>query len=90
MGKHNAATAEGVHVMAQRCETCIFKPGNLMRLGAGRVKEMVTEATGNDSAIICHKTLDTEQNAVCRGFFDRFPTQPLQVAQRLEMVIWHG
>ena len=90
MGKHNAATAEGVHVMAKRCETCIFRSGNLMRLQPHRVKEMVQQAVGNDSAIISHKTLDTDQNAVCRGFFDRFPTQPLQVAQRLEMVIWHG
>jgi hypothetical protein len=46
-----------------------------MHLQRGRVRQMIDEAVGNDSAIVCHKTLDGD-NAVCRGFFDRMETIP--------------
>ena len=77
-----------VHVLADQCGTCIFRPGNLMRLTPGRVKGMVDDARANESAIVCHATLyrDDVQQAVCRGFYDRYETQPLQVAKRLELI----
>lgn len=56
-----------------------------MDLVPGRVAGMVKGAKEDESAIICHSTLDGP-NAVCRGFFDRHPTQPLQVAERLGLV----
>jgi hypothetical protein len=56
-----------------------------MDLAPGRVAGMVRGAKADESAIICHSTLDGP-NAVCRGFFDRHPTQPLQVAERLGLV----
>lgn len=46
---------------------------------------MVKDATKNESAIICHSTL-TGDNAVCRGFFDKHPTAPLQIAERLGFI----
>src|ERR1017187_5870798 len=46
-----------VHVCAEMCETCIFRPGNLMNLSEGRVESMVQEATKRDSCIPCHETL---------------------------------
>lgn len=84
-GRHNAFRGGKVHVCARECETCIFRPGNLMYLEPGRLRGMVDQAKRNDSAIICHKTLDGD-NAVCRGFYDRFPTLPLQLAERLGFV----
>jgi len=75
-----------VHVCAAKCPTCIFRPGNLMRLEAGRVQEMVQGALADDSAIICHDTLDGDQ-AVCRGFHDAYSTTPLQLAERLGMLV---
>jgi hypothetical protein len=54
------------------CETCIFRGGNMMRLKPGRVKEMVESATQDESAIVCHSTLHTGAEAVCRGFFDKY------------------
>lgn len=77
-----------VHVLATMCETCIFRPGNLMRLTPGRVKGMVRGALRADAAITCHSTLYREDvaPAVCRGFYDRYETQPLQVAARLELI----
>jgi hypothetical protein len=78
----NAYRNGRVHVKRSMCRTCIFRPGNLMQLRPGRVRQMVSEARANESAIICHTTLDGP-NAVCRGFFDRFATAPLQIAERL-------
>ena len=84
MGKHNAYRDGKVHVCRIQCETCIFHPGNRAHLQPGRVAEMVRKAT-NESAIICHATLDGD-NAVCRGFFDKHPTSTLQIAERLGVV----
>lgn len=61
-----------VHVMAEKCSTCIFRPGNLMNLKPGRVKEMVDGSVADGAGITCHKTIygQAEQEATCRGFFD--------------------
>lgn len=61
---------DGLHVCDRLCETCVFRPGNLMFLMPGRLRGMVRDALANDSFIPCHKTLDGQQ-AVCRGFYDR-------------------
>lgn len=78
-----------VHVLAEECETCVFRPGNRMRLEPGRLAGMVRDAKRADSTIVCHSTLyrtDGVRHAACRGFFDRHPTTPLQVAERLGCV----
>jgi hypothetical protein len=82
-----------VHVLSEKCPTCVFRPGNLMDLDPGRLAGMVKEATAAQTAIICHSTLPYhpkggDEQAVCRGFFDRHPTQPLQIAERLDMIAW--
>jgi hypothetical protein len=61
-----------VHVMSEKCSTCIFRPGNLMNLNPGVVKTMVDESIAQGGGITCHKTLQgqAEQEATCRGFFD--------------------
>lgn len=65
-------TGEGVRVCARECSTCIFLPGNVMHLERGRVRRMVDAALKDDSAIVCHKTLDGAR-AICRGYFNRHP-----------------
>lgn len=75
-------------LLAEQCSTCIFRPGNLMRLNRGRVREMVTEACRDERFVICHQTLPESapagfRPAVCRGFYDRFSTAALQIAGRL-------
>jgi hypothetical protein len=83
-----------VHVAADLCPTCIFRPKNLMDLRSGRVREMVDEAVANGSTIVCHATLDAEHQCACRGFYDRHATQPLQIAERLGLIefqeVGHG
>jgi hypothetical protein len=83
---HNAFRDDLVHIMGTQCATCIFRPGNLMRLEPGRVEGMVEHAIENQSAIICHDTLSGD-NAVCRGFFDRHKHDTLLgMAERLGAV----
>jgi hypothetical protein len=47
-----------VHVQKRRCDTCIFRPGNLMHLQAGTVEMMVAESVKDDASIPCHETLE--------------------------------
>lgn len=88
MNGHNAYRDGKVHVCSRLCTTCVFRAGNLMHLQPGRLAAMVADANATQSAIICHSTLyrDGVDNAVCRGFYDRHPTQPLQIAQRLRLI----
>jgi hypothetical protein len=73
----------GLRVCKDRCSTCIFRPGNLMDLSPGRVQRMVRDHLDRENAIICHDTLSAEAQAVCRGFFDAYDTNPIQIAKRL-------
>jgi len=74
-------------LLSRECRTCIFKPGNLMHLEPGRLREMVDAARGDAGYIICHQTLPYADSpippAVCRGFADRYRTWQLQVMARL-------
>ena len=74
-------------LLARECATCIFKPGNLMHLSSGRLRQMVTEARGYAGYIICHSTLPYSGSpippAICRGFADRYSTWQLQGIERL-------
>lgn len=80
-----------VHVLDDKCGTCIFRPGNLMRLNRGRVAEMIRNARAKDTAITCHETYDRDQ-AICRGFFDtqREHIWPLRFAQRLGIITFQA
>jgi hypothetical protein len=78
-----------VHVCAERCATCVFRPGNLMHLERGRLADMVASARSYDQGghIICHDTLDAA-NAVCRGWFDRYAAADpvFRLAQAFDVV----
>jgi uncharacterized protein YceK len=88
VARTKVADKTGVRVMAERCSSCIFRPGNLMSLQPGRVKEMVDEVRASEGCIPCHKTLDLPRQAVCRGQFDTAKTSLLQIAERLNAVVW--
>lgn len=69
-------TADGrPRLLAEKCSTCIFRPGNPMHLRRGRVAEMVRDSVAGGGAITCHKTLPYGDHpdfgeAMCRGFYD--------------------
>lgn len=73
-----------VHIVSRMCDTCIFRPD--IELTHGRRDAMVREATRNESAIICHSTLDKSDQDACYGFFKQHPTATLQVAERLKRI----
>jgi len=85
MARFNIFRNGKVHIQKQMCDTCIFRPGNLMRLQPGTVEELVAGSVKNNAAIPCHQTLGGG-NSVCRGFFDRHKTGPLQIAERLGII----
>lgn len=77
-----------VHVLSEMCETCIFRPKNLMSLRSGRVRGMIDSALENDSCITCHSTIyrDDVEPSICRGFFDRHKTLPIRLALTMGLI----
>lgn len=76
-----------IHVCVRKCETCIYRPGNLMHLEPGRKDAMEAEAVANESVIPCHKTLG-DTPAICRGFWDtqRRNVMGLRLAVAMDIV----
>lgn len=84
-----------VHVMAERCSTCILRPDGSIRehLAPGRVKQLVEENRAAGAAPACHHTTygqDPKGEAVCRGYFDLFAedTAVLRLAVALDVITW--
>ena len=71
-------------VLTRKCGTCIYRPGNLMKLAPGRVEEMTQTCIRENTVIPCHSTLDGPRS-VCRGLYDVHYRNVgiLQVADRL-------
>lgn len=90
MSDHEVFKDGRLHVCERKCATCIFRPGNLMRLEEGRKEGIARDAVAEQSVIPCHKTIygQAEQPAVCRGYWDvhKNDVQGLQVAERLGLV----
>ena len=64
-----------LHVLAEKCATCIYRPGNLMHLDEGRREQIEQDNLDSQSALTCHSTLPygphpQAEGAVCRGFYD--------------------
>jgi hypothetical protein len=74
VGKHNIFRDGMIHVMAEECATCIFRPATRPVDGA-RVAGMVRETADIDGAtVVCHSTLyrgKPHRHAICKGWFDR-------------------
>lgn len=87
MSRFNVFRGGKVHVQKEMCPTCIFRPGNKMHLEPGRLRDLVDQALRDDTAIVCHDTLEGD-NAVCRGFYDHHSTNPLRMAERLNLIEW--
>jgi hypothetical protein len=65
-----------IRVCERKCSTCVFRAGDKMFLGPGRLKEVVDGNLEAGTLLTCHKTLpySIEKNdpAVCRGFWDSY------------------
>jgi hypothetical protein len=66
----------------------VFRPGNLMHLKQGRLKDLVESNRAAGSYLVCHQTLrdvHPRGEALCRGFYDLpDPTAFIQIGRRLE------
>lgn len=70
-----------VHVMSDKCSTCVFRPGNLMHLSPGRLKGMVDHVQETGVPFSCHQTLPYAEGAyvehyggaaLCHGAVERY------------------
>lgn len=76
-----------VRVCEDKCTTCIFRPGNLMRLRPGRRAQMVRDALRDEGHITCHSTLDQPLSAICRGFADLPEAKARSLALRVGLAL---
>lgn len=77
-------------VFTEQCLTCVFRPGNQMKLRKGRLKELIQDNVRNGAALVCHETLPYGPHpeigeTYCRGFYDRVSTRSnfIRIMQRL-------
>lgn len=61
--------------LAEKCSTCVFRPGNPMHLAPGRLAALVTANVAAGALLTCHQTLTYGTHpeiggAACRGFLD--------------------
>lgn len=81
-----------IHVRTTMCDTCIFRPGNLMQLTSGRRDQMVSDCVEQQGTIPCHENLShggrPKGEAVCAGFYreHKDDIDLLQLAERLDMI----
>jgi hypothetical protein len=65
-------------LLSGQCSDCVGRPGNLMHLDPGRLKELVEGNTGDGRlGLICHQTLPWGARgeriaAYCRWFYDHY------------------
>ena len=79
----NVNGPNGIRVMREQCSTCIFRPGNLMQLNRGRLRDMVQESHARDTNVVCHQTLSEKFGAFCRGSVDDRVGQLARIGERL-------
>lgn len=75
-----------VHVLRERCTTCVFRPKNLMHLTPGRLKGMVEDSVADQTSFACHQTLaygdhtdHYEGEALCAGMVEKHGDKILPV-----------
>lgn len=59
-----------VHVNAEQCATCVYRPGNLMHLKPGALQAIIMENLERNTVLICHENMDTNEPGTCRGFYE--------------------
>lgn len=81
MPKFNVYRNDKIHVVKGMCKTCVYRPDS-----AVYQNKIIDGAIKSDSAVICHSTLGTKENAVCGGFYINDATVPLKLATALNAI----
>ncbi len=79
--KFNVFRDGRVHITRPLCATCIYRPGN-EETGA----RVIRLASADQTAVVCHSTLDHPNQSICGGFAAKDPTYPIKVALELGCV----
>lgn len=77
--------------MAERCSTCILRPGGSSLVPAEVVRDLVERHRRVGAVVTCHQTLPNIPGScpelgytACRGFLDAYPDTPAAlIAQRV-------
>ena len=81
-------------LFSRRCDTCIFRPGNPMRLVEGRLADLIAANQSEGTLLICHKTTYGQHpelgETMCRGYFDAYAAESAvaQIMERLAGSDW--
>lgn len=86
-----------VHVMTEKCSTCVFRPGNLMHLGPGRLKGMADQVQATGIPFSCHQSLPYSEEAyrqhyngaaLCAGAVENYGDSSaiLQMAEAMGLI----
>ena len=67
-----------VYVSSSMCGTCIYRPDSVNFHSS--IKEKAVKAS---TGVVCHSTLDKEQQAICKGFYDQDMTITLAMARAM-------
>lgn len=63
-------------LFTERCSTCVFRPGNAMRLQPGRLADLVADNQAGGALLTCHQTTYGQApdlgEVMCRGYFDAY------------------
>ncbi|MFB4262551.1 hypothetical protein [Nonomuraea sp. GTA35] len=69
----------GARVLEDQSTTCIYHPGNRMRLWPGRLKQLTEDMLRDGTWIVCHDTIPPYPHgatasgaAMCRAFLNRY------------------
>jgi hypothetical protein len=76
--KFNCYRDDKLHVVKGMCKTCVYRPDSAVYQA-----DVIKRAKKADTAVICHSTLGTTENAVCGGFFINDPTVVLKLAEAM-------
>lgn len=80
-------------LLAEKCTTCIFRPGDPMHLGPDRVRDVIQDNRDAGALLTCHQTLSYGKHpevgqAACRGFYDAYGLE--SVAARFAHAVMGG
>lgn len=86
--KYTDEDRSGLLVAENPCEHCLFGKSPVVR--KGRKGQIIKDCLKRDTHFLCHvpQVTGDSTEVVCRGFYERYPTQMIRIAQRLNMVFF--
>jgi hypothetical protein len=71
-------------VCASQCDQCLFSKNRIV--SEARMKEILKDCTRKDTYFICHKGTITGEEIICAGFYEKFSSQMIRIAGRLNCI----